>query len=69
MPTSVNPPDNATDMTAAADALLRRLIAADFPLSMTSPELEEVLALYPLSAFTDNHARAAAIFQDVVFAW
>jgi hypothetical protein len=69
VPTSLNPPANASDVAGEADSLLRALLVQDFPLAKGSQEVEQVLQLYPLTEFEDNHGRGAQIYQDVIFGW
>ena len=69
VPSGLDPPSNSSNSTAAADQTIRNLLVQQYPFENGSPAIDEVLAQYPLSAFPDNQARGAQIFQDVVFAW
>ncbi|WWC71208.1 uncharacterized protein I206_105161 [Kwoniella pini CBS 10737] len=66
--TSLTPPSNITNVSAEADARLANLLITDFPLIQGSEDVQRAIELYPLSDFVDNHARAAELYQDIIFA-
>ncbi|GFZ52143.1 hypothetical protein JCM24511_09916 [Saitozyma sp. JCM 24511] len=65
--TSINPPANSTNASAQADALLSASLVQQYPLAAGSDTIAQILQLYQLSDFADNHARGAQIYQDVTF--